>query len=147
MIDKKDQILLEELKKNGRETTKKLATKMKMPRSTIRDRMKKMIKNGLIKSFTIHIDYKKLDLPTTVFVFLSLTPNSNIQHRKLASRIAKIPGVYEVHMITGDYDLLIKIRGRSIEDIGQIVIDKLRLLPGVIKSSTSACFETIKDET
>lgn len=145
MIDKKDQVLLAELKKNARESTKKLATKMKSPRSTIRDRIKKMVNNGVIKSFTIQLDYKKIDLPTTVFVFLSVTPNSNIQHRQLASRIAKIPGVYDVYMITGDYDLLIKVRGKSIEDIGKIVIDKLRVLPGVEKSATSACFETIKE--
>jgi DNA-binding Lrp family transcriptional regulator len=48
-------------------------------------------------------------------------------------------------MITGDYDLLIKVRGKSIEDIGKIVIDKFRVLPGVEKSATSACFETIKE--
>ncbi len=145
MIDKKDNIILAELKKNARESTKKIAAKMKTPRSTIRDRIKKMVNKGIIKSFTIQLDYKKIDLPTTVFVFLAITPNSNIQHRQLASRISKIPGVYEVYMITGDYDLLIKARGKSIEDIGKIVIDKFRILPGVKKSHTSACFETIKE--
>jgi len=145
MIDKKDKIILAELKKNARESTKKIATKTEMPRSTIRDRIKKMVNNGVIKSFTIQLGYDKIDLPTTVFVFLSITPNSNIQHRQLASRIAKIPGVYEVYMITGDYDLLIKVRGKSIEDIGKIVIDKFRVLPGVQKSHTSACFEAIKE--
>jgi DNA-binding Lrp family transcriptional regulator len=104
-----------------------------------------MVNNGVIKSFTIQLGYDKIELPTTVFVFLAITPNSNIQHRQLASRISKIPGVYEVYMITGQYDLLIKMRGKSIEDIGKIVIDKLRPLPGVEKTSTSACFETIKE--
>ena len=137
MIDKKDKVILAELKKNARESTKKIAAKMKTPRSTIRDRIKKMVNNGIIKSFTIQLNYKKIDLPTTVFVFLSITPNSNIQHRQLASRISKIPGVYEVYMITGDYDLLIKVRGKSIEDIGKIVIDKFRVLPGVETQSSA----------
>jgi len=57
-----------------------------------------------------------------------------------------MPGVYEVHIVTGEYDLLIKVRGKTIEEIGKLVVDKLRVLQGVWKTHTSACFETIKEE-
>ncbi|MFE3845309.1 Lrp/AsnC family transcriptional regulator [Thermoplasmatota archaeon] len=60
--------------------------------------------------------------------------------------IARLPGVYEVYMVTGKYDLLVKIRGKSIEDIGKIVIDRIRVLKGVSQTFTSACFETIKED-
>ena len=85
-------------------------------------------------------------MPTTVFIFLSITPN-NVTHQDLAKKISKLPGVYEVHMITGEYDLLVKVRGESIESIGNMVIDKLRKLEGIKNSFTSACFRTIKEET
>ena len=89
--------------------------------------------------------YKKIDLPTKVFVFLAMTPN-NVTHRDLANKISKLPGIYEVDMITGEYDLLVKVRGKNIEEIGKIVIDKIRVMEGVGKSFTSASFETIEEK-
>jgi len=145
MLDKKDIKILNELKKNGRETTKNIAKKVNLPRATVHDRIQRMVERGIIKQFTVKTDYKKIDLPTTVFVFLSITPN-NVTHQDLAKKISKLPGVYEVYMVTGEYDLLVKVRGESIESIGDIVIDKLRQLEGVGKSFTSACFRTIKEE-
>jgi len=145
MLDKKDIKILNELKKNGREPTKSIAKKINIPRATVYDRIQRMVETGTIKKFTIKTDYKKIDLPTTVFVFLAITPN-NVTHQDLANKISKLPGVYEVHMITGEYDLLVKVRGKTIEDIGEIVINKLRILEGVGKSFTSACFKTIKEE-
>jgi len=145
MIDKKDEKILIELKKNARQSTKDISKKVKIPRVTVHDRIKKMIDNGIIKSFTVKMDYKKIDLPTNVFVFVAITPN-NITHRDLANRISKLPGAYEVHMITGEYDLLIKVKGKNIEEIGKIVIDKIRVMEGVSKSFTSVCLETIKED-
>ena len=145
MLDKKDEKILSELKKNARQPTKNISKKVNIPRVTVHDRIQKMVQNGIIKLFTVKTDYKKIDLPTNVFVFVAITPN-NITHRDLANRISKLPGVLEVHMITGEYDLLIKVKGENIEEIGKIVIDKIRLMEGVSKSFTSVCLETIKEE-
>ncbi len=146
MVDKKDKIILSELKKNARLSTKKIASNINIPRVTVHDRIQKMVHNGIIKSFTIIPDYHQIELPTTAFVFISYTPNHDTSQRKLATRITKMEGVYEVHIITGEYDLLIKVRGRTMEEIGKLVVDKLRTLPGVKATHTSACFETIKED-
>lgn len=104
-----------------------------------------MVENGIIKRFTVQLDYEKIELPTCVYVFISITPN-NVTHRQLAKKIARMPGVCEIHMVTGKYDLLVKIRGKSIEEIGKVVVEKLRVIHGVGQTFTSACFETIKEE-
>lgn len=145
MIDKKDEIILNELKKNARKPTKAIATTVKIPRVTVHDRIQKMIENGIIKSFNITINYEKIGLPTKVFILVSFLPNPDVSQRQLAQRIAEIPGVYEVHIISGEYDLLLKVRGRSLEDIGKLVVDKLRQLKGVGRTLTCACFETVKE--
>ncbi len=145
MIDKKDQMILEELKKNSRQTTKNISKNVKIPRVTVHDRIQKMIKNGTIKSFNVSIDYKKIGLPTEVFIFLSFLPNVDISQRELAKRISQISGVVEVHIISGEHDLLLKVRGKSLEDIGRLVVDKIRNLKGVGKALTFAVFETVKE--
>jgi len=146
MIDKKDQRILEELKKNSRNSTKSIASNVKIPRVTVHDRIQKMLDKGIIKSFTTVVDYKKTGLPSKVFVFVSFLHNTNVSQRELAKRIAKIQGIYDVNIISGEYDLLLKVRGESLEKIGKLVVDKLRELKGVGKTLTCACFETVKEE-
>ena len=145
MIDEKDKIILDELKKNARNSTKNIATKIKIPRVTVHDRIQKMIKRGIIKSFNVIIDYKKIGLSTEVFIFVSFLPNPEVSQRQLAKHIAKLPRVSEVHIISGEYDLLLKVRGESLEEIGKLVIDKLRQLKGVGRTLTCACFEAVKE--
>lgn len=145
MFDEKDRIILTELKKNARNSTKNIATKVKIPRVTVHDRIQKMIEKGIIRSFNVKIDYKKIGLHSNVFIFVSFLYNTDVSQRELANRIAKIPGVYEVHIISGEYDLLLKVRGASLEDIGKLVIDKLRQMNGVGRTLTCACFETVKE--
>jgi DNA-binding Lrp family transcriptional regulator len=145
MIDKKDKIILEELEKNSRNSTKNIATKVKIPRVTVHDRIKKMVEKGVIKSFNVTIDYKKIGLSTEVFIFVSFLPNPEVSQRQLAKSISKLTGVSEVHIISGEYDLLLKVRGKSLEEIGKLVVDKLRQLKGVGRTLTCACFETVKE--
>jgi Lrp/AsnC family leucine-responsive transcriptional regulator len=64
-----------------------------------------------------------------------------------AAEIAKFPEVQEVHIITGDWDLLIKLRAESVDSIGQFVIDKLRFVRGIEKTLTCMVFETCKETT
>jgi Lrp/AsnC family transcriptional regulator, leucine-responsive regulatory protein len=146
MIDKKDEIILYELKKNARDTTKNIGKTVKIPRITVHDRIKKMVNAGIIKTFTIIPDYKKIGLSCTAFIFISFQSDVNISQRELAKRIALLPNVFEVHIISGEYDLLIKVRGISLEEIGKLIVDKLRLIKGVGRTLTCTCFETVKEE-
>lgn len=146
MIDEKDQMVLNELKKNSRNSTKNIAKNIQIPRVTVHDRIQKMQEKGVIKKFSISIDYKKTGLPTEVFVFVGFQPNVEVSQRELAKRIGKLTGVSEVHIISGEYDLLLKVRGTSLEEIGKLVVDKLRDLKGVGRTLTFACFETVKEE-
>jgi Lrp/AsnC family transcriptional regulator, leucine-responsive regulatory protein len=146
MIDTKDEMIIAELKKNARNSAKNIAANINIPRVTVHDRIQKLIQQGIIKSFNVSIDYKKIGFATEVFIFISFLPNLDVSQRELAKRIAKLPGVYEVHIISGEYDLLLKVRGKTLEDIGTLVVDKLRQLKGVGRTFTFACFETVKEE-
>jgi Lrp/AsnC family leucine-responsive transcriptional regulator len=55
--------------------------------------------------------------------------------------------VQEVHIITGDWDLLIKLRAENVDKIGKFVVDKLRAIKGIEKTLTCLIFETVKETT
>lgn len=147
MIDEKDILILNELKKNSRISTKKLAANIDIPRVTVHDRIRRMIENKTIKSFTILPDYQQMGITTTVFAFIALNPyESNVSATKIAEKITDLPGVYEVHIVAGEYDLLIKVRGKSFEEVGKNVLAKIRQIKGVGRTFTCPCFTTIKEE-
>lgn len=145
MIDEKDTLILEELRKDGRLSTVDLAKKTGIPRVTVHERIKRLKEKGIIKKFTVLSDYKKLGSETTAFVLIAYSPNKLLQ-KEVAEKIAKIQDVYEIHLIAGEWDMVAKVRGKNLEEIGRLVLERIRKIEGVAKTFTLACFETIKEE-
>ena len=54
--------------------------------------------------------------------------------------------VHEVYIISGEWDLLLKVRGKDTEEIGKLILDKIRGIEGVGKTVTCTCFSVIKEE-
>jgi len=145
MLDEKDSSILEELMKDSRKTTKAIARELAIPRATVHDRIQRMEDRKVIRRYTAVPDYAQLGLGVTSFVLVQFEPEKGVSQRDTAEEIASLPGITEVHMISGEYDMLLKIRGPSIEAIGSLVIDRLRDVKGVARTLTCACFTTIKE--
>lgn len=144
-IDGKDKLILDELTKDARIPTKRIAANLDIPRVTVHTRIEKMKHDGVIQQFTVVTDYKKIGLPVLAFVFVTFTPYEKLTQQELAETIAKIDNVYEVHLISGEWDILVKIRGESLDQIGKIVLEKIRMLHGVAKTITCPSFSSIKN--
>jgi Lrp/AsnC family leucine-responsive transcriptional regulator len=146
-LDEFDFHILDALKKDARQTIAELSTSLGMPRATVHERIMRMKKAGVIKRFTIDQDYSLTGLPTMSFVLASYAPVSRTDQHESAKLVGKIPGVLGVYIISGEWDLLIKVRGQSIESIGTLILDRIRNIPGIAKTYTMACFEVVKDES
>jgi len=145
MLDEKDSSILEELMKDSRKTTKSIAKELGIPRATVHDRILRMEQRGTIKRYTAVPDFGQLGLGVTSLVLVQFEPEKGVSQRDTAEEIASMHGIFEVHMISGEYDMLLKIRGASMEEIGKLVIDRLREVKGVARTLTCACFTTIKE--
>lgn len=145
MLDEKDSAILEELTKDSRKTTKAIARALDIPRATVHDRIVKMEQKGIIRKYTAVPDYGHLGVGVTAFILVQFVPEKGVSQRETAEDIASLPGIFEVHMISGEYDMLLKVRGSSMEDIGKLVIDRLRDITGVSRTLTCACFTTVKE--
>ncbi len=145
-LDAIDVKLLNELKENARENIASLSKKLGIPRTTVHYRIKRLVDEGIIEKFTVKPNYKKLDLGTTAFILARYDPDSGLTQREVAERIAALDGVYEVHIISGEWDMIIKVRAPNAEEVGKIVVDKLREIKGIEQTVTMVSFVTVKEE-
>ena len=145
MLDEKDTEILEELTKDSRKTTKAIAKELDIPRATVHDRIARMERKGVIRKYTAIPDYREVGLGVTAFILAQFDHSSGTSQRETAEDISDIPGIFEVHLISGEYDMLLKVRGASMEEIGQLVVDRLRDVKGVARTLTCASFATVKE--
>jgi DNA-binding Lrp family transcriptional regulator len=151
-IDDKDIAILALLQENSKLTAKQIAKKVNSPITTVFAKIKRMEELGIIKEYRAILDPEKIGSTTAAFILASVSyrtkgDNSPVSQRVVAEEISKFQEVQEIHIITGDWDLLIKLRTLSVDAIGKFVVDKLRLINGLEKTLTCMIFETLKDTT
>jgi Lrp/AsnC family leucine-responsive transcriptional regulator len=150
-VDNKDLYILDLLQKNCRMTAKEIARIIDSPVTTVFARIKRMEELGIIKGYNAVLDAAKLNKGTTAFILASVSYGSNIagqqSQREIVKEIAKLPEVQETHIITGDWDIIIKVKEKEVATVGKLVIDKLRLIKGIEKTLTAVVFETAKETT
>ncbi len=144
MLDEKDRSILEELINDSRKTTKAIAKALDIPRATVHDRIARMEKREVIRRYTAVPDYSQLGMGVTAFILAQFDHSEGRSQRETAEEIADIPGIFEVNLVSGEYDILLKVRGPSIEEIGNLVVDRLRDVEGVARTLTCASFSTVK---
>jgi DNA-binding Lrp family transcriptional regulator len=149
-LDEKDIAILHLLQKNCRMTAREIARIIGSPITTVFAKIKRMEKQKLIKEYRAILDSTKLDLGATAFVLASFSyrnGETSLSQRIIAEKIAKFPEVQEVHIISGDWDILIKVKEKNVNSIGKFVIDKLRTVKGIEKTLTCMVFATQKETT
>ena len=144
-IDETDREILEVLMQDASRSIAEIARELDMPRPTVQYRVQKMRERGVIRAIKAIPDYGKLGKPVTAFILVNFLPNPDVSQRELAEKISKLAGVHEVHVISGEWDLLLKVRAGSMEELGRMVIDKLRAMKGVGHTMTCASFTPVKE--
>jgi Lrp/AsnC family leucine-responsive transcriptional regulator len=152
-LDEKDLAILTLIQENSKLTANQIAKKINTPITTVFAKTKRMEELGVIKQYRAILNPEKLNLATAAFILASVSyqakneDNTPISQRQVAEEIARFAEVQEVHVITGYWDLLVKLRGENVEAIGRFVVDKLRLIKGLEKTLTCMVFETVKEST
>jgi len=151
-LDEKDIKILKLLQKDCKLSSREIAKKINSPITTVFTKIKRMEKLGLIKGYKAVLNAKALGKGATAFILASFTyqnpqANTPLSQRDLAEQISRFPEVQEVHIITGDWDILIKVKAEDVDAVGKFVIDKLRLVKGIEKTLTCMVFHTEKEST
>ncbi len=145
-LDATDQRILEKLMEDSSKSLAHIARELGLPRPTVNYRIQRMRKQGIIRRFTVVRDHAKLGQGLTSYVFVRYGPDAKVRQKEVAAELAKLPQVHEVHLITGNWDILLKVRTGSLEELAGLVLDQLRGIPGIERTSTSSVLATVKEE-
>jgi DNA-binding Lrp family transcriptional regulator len=149
-LDEKDLAILALLQKNCRMTAREIARKINSPITTVFAKMRRMEQEKIIKEYKAILNSKKLNLGTTAFILASFSYRNGetpLSQRIIAEQIAKFSEVQDVHIISGDWDILIKVKEENVDEVGKFVVDKLRTVKGIEKTLTCMVFATQKETT
>jgi len=149
-LDVKDREILRMLMDDAKVSAKDIGLKIESPVTTVYSRIKRLEDAGVIRGYKPILDAAKLGRPTTAFIFASFTyrppgVDKDLDQREIARRVARFPEVQEVHIITGDWDFLIKVKERDVVAVGNFVVDKLRTVQGISKTLTCMVFDAVKE--
>jgi DNA-binding Lrp family transcriptional regulator len=139
-LDEKDLQVLAEITENAKRTTSQISKRINIPITTVHNRIKKLEKLGIIKKYTVNVDHAKLGKPISSYVMVSvvymLPSGIKVSQEDVAKHVKGITGVESVEIMTGETDLLVKVRVKDIAELNDFVIRKLRKVEGVDKTRT-----------
>ena len=119
-LDSVDLMILEQLQKDARIPLDKVAKLAKVPKSTIHYRVRKLEKSGFIQGYHAKVD---ASLCGKDFAAVSLIRGKYgpRYHERLGRKLSRIPGVWFVHFVFGDWDFVVLSRSRSREGLTKII--------------------------
>ena len=134
-IDDKDQKILEVLKDHAEYTTRQIAKKTLLPATTIHNHIKKLRSIGIIKKYTVKLDYSKLDKNFVAYVLVSanleLLKKKNKTQYDLLSDIRKFYFVERADIVTGGTDLVVIMRVKDVSEFDDCLVRKLQTVEGI----------------
>ncbi len=141
-MDKLDYQILNELKKNARQTASEISKTIHLSVSTVIERIRKMEKSGLIESYTVVTDEHKLGNDITILMEVCMEhPKYNDE---FIAQIDADPNIIACYYLTGEFDFLLKICCRSTEHLEQIH-NRIKDCDGVRLTRTHYVLRTFKN--
>jgi Lrp/AsnC family transcriptional regulator, regulator for asnA, asnC and gidA len=132
-IDDLDLKILSELSKDASTSVPKLSKKISINASVVYSRIKRLLRKGLIKKFTIVINDEALGL--SVKALTGINMDSKLRDNVL-NELFKIPEVREVSEVTGRFDILVTMNARSLDEMHRLISEKIGHVEGVQKTET-----------
>ncbi|MFH1236976.1 MAG: Lrp/AsnC family transcriptional regulator [Candidatus Aenigmatarchaeota archaeon] len=139
-VDNKDLRILEILRENGDLTVRQVASRTQLPITTVHNRIRRMKKLGIIKRFTIDIDYRKVGKGISAYVLVKIDSKylKGFRHTQhdLVKDLRRLDFVHKADIVTGTIDIILLIRVKDIDDLDRIIIEKLRDVQGIDSTET-----------
>ncbi|MEM7507087.1 MAG: Lrp/AsnC family transcriptional regulator [Pseudomonadota bacterium] len=142
-LDRFDRQILAEMQGNGRLTNAELAERIALSPSACHRRVARLEQAGVITGYAALLSPRAVGLPTTVFVEITLSGQSQAIMEAFEQAVALIPDIMECHLMAGTADYILRIAARDSDDFARIHREHLARLPHVAGMHSSFSLRTV----
>jgi DNA-binding Lrp family transcriptional regulator len=146
-LDDTDRRLLRVLQREGRISNAELAERVHMSASACHRRVQRLEAAGMIRGYVALLDARKLGVPATVFVEITLQTQADEVLEAFEQAVRRVPDVLECHLVAGTADYILKLVAEDTEDFARIHRQYLTRLPGVAQMKSSFALRTVSATT
>ena len=137
--------LLRLLQTNALESRENLARLLGLSEAEVTRRIADYEKRGVIRGYQAILNEDQLELDkVTAVIEVKVTPQREGGFDTIAHRISRFPEVRSAYLMSGTYDLLLFVEGRSLREVAAFVSERLSPLEGVLSTSTHFMLKTYK---
>jgi len=140
-LDEIDIKILDELRRNSKITYKEIAKSMNISVGAVYNRIRRLENEGVIKGYTINIDYSKMGYDLTAIIMLQVEGPYIVEVEKILAKYNENMSVYD---ITGEYDIAVIAKLRDREHLNKLIKDILTI-PHVKRTVTSIALSVVKE--
>ena len=145
-LDSIDRRILRALHRNARLTNAELAEEVGLSASPCWTRVKRLEAAGVIKGYAALLDQAALGLPDTVFLEVMMEKHDEAALRRFEEAVNLIPEILECHLVTGEYDYIIKAAVGGTAGYEALLREKVYRLPGVRHTRSAFTLRCLKRE-
>ncbi len=139
-LDGKDYSIINVLKENSRLAIREVAKKTGIRPSTVHERIKKLIREGVIEKFTLKLNNKAVGENFIVFMLIKGGTREYINDKIINDKQVK-----EIFGVTGEYDLLLKLKFKDVEEFNQFLIKFRKEQRGLRQTFTMIATANVKE--
>lgn len=139
MMDKIKRGIIGILQGNANISNEQMADMLGISEEEVNKNRKELEDDGIIMKYVAVVNTEIMDIELTeAMIELKVTPQRDLGYNDIAMRVSKFPWVKAVYLVSGSYDLLVKVEAKTMQEICAFVWEKLAVLDGI--SSTATLF-------
>ena len=138
--------ILKLLARNARYSCDEIATMLGTDADTVKNTIKQLEKEGLLRGYKAVIDWEKTDgAYVSAIVEVNVVPKAGLGFEEVAEKVMKYDEVESVYLMSGVYDLNVVVKGKTLQDIARFVAKELATIDSVTSTTTHFVMRRYKE--
>lgn len=146
-LDEKDKNLLFLLQEDAKQTTKELANKLNLSVTAVFERIKKLERQKILEKYVALVNKRKVEKDFIVMCHIKLIQHKKEYIHQFEKEIVQFPEITECFHVSGDYDYILKICLKDIQDYREFMVTKLTTLQHIASTQSSFTIKEVKNTT
>jgi DNA-binding Lrp family transcriptional regulator len=139
-LDETDRLIVEALRADGRLSMRALATQVHLSRANVYTRVARLQRDGVITGYTARIDPVRYGYGLSAYVYLDIAQRS---WKAVRRQLLSMPEVDHVALISGEHDILVRVRTHDAATLRDVVLTRLQDMPEIRATQTVLIFEEL----